>query len=73
MHKRTNNRVWTDEDREVLRQHIAAGGSAFRAAVKFKRSEAAVRDQARQMGLKFPTIQELRRKAAGGEVAMEES
>lgn len=72
-HERPNNRVWSDEDRAVLRQHIAAGGSAFRAAVKFKRSEAAVCDQARQMGLRFPTIQQLRKKAAGAEAATEES
>jgi hypothetical protein len=65
MPKRPNNRIWTAEDSERLRLHIARGGSAPRAAVMFKRSQAAVRAHASELGLKFPTIRELRRKAAG--------
>jgi hypothetical protein len=65
MPKRANSRMWTDEDTERLRLHIARGGSAPRASVIFKRSQAAVRTRASELGLKFPTIRDLRRKAAG--------
>jgi hypothetical protein len=63
--KRPNSRVWNEEDTERLRHHIARGGSAFRAAAMFKRSEQAVRAQASLLNLKFPTILELRKKACG--------
>jgi hypothetical protein len=65
MTKRSNSRVWTADDTERLKEHIAAGGSAPRAAIKFKRTEAAVRAQAAELGLRFPTIRELRKKAFG--------
>lgn len=63
--KRANNRVWSEEDTERLRQHIAGGGSAARAAVIFRRSEQAVRAHAAANGLKFPTIRQLRFRATG--------
>jgi hypothetical protein len=63
------NRPWTDEDTERLRQHIARGGSATRAAIMFKRTEQAVRTYAASLGLKFPTIRELRKKALGSEIS----
>ena len=56
-------RPWSDQDTERLRQHIAAGG-ASRAAIIFRRTEPAVRAHARNLGLKFPTIRELRARAA---------
>jgi hypothetical protein len=65
MTRRPNKRAWTEEDTERLRVHIERGGSAMRAAVMFKRSEQAVRTHAHACGWKFPTINELRRRAAG--------
>lgn len=65
MNKRANSRVWTAEDSERLRAHIASGGSAARASVKFKRTTAAVQARASELGLKFPTVRDLRKKAFG--------
>jgi hypothetical protein len=65
MNKRSNSRVWTDDDTQRLKEHIAAGGSAPRAAIKFKRTEAAVRAHASELGLRFPTIRQLRKRAFG--------
>lgn len=65
MTKRANSRVWTQEDSDRLRAHIAAGGSAARASVKFKRTKAAVQARASELGLKFPTVRDLRKKAFG--------
>jgi len=62
---RPNRGLWSAEDIERLRQHIERGGSAVRAAAMFKRTEPAVRAQARELGLKFPTINQLRRRARG--------
>jgi adenylosuccinate lyase len=59
------HRVWTDEDVERLRKHIARGCSLARATVIFGRTEHALREQATTLGMRFPTIQELRRRAAG--------
>jgi hypothetical protein len=68
--KRRNNRVWSADDTERLRLHIEGGGSAARAMVIFKRSEQAVREHARTFGWRFPTIKELRRRAAGTEAPL---
>lgn len=65
MTKRANSRVWTADETERLRAHIAAGGSVARATVKFKRTEAAVRHHAYELGLTFPTIRDLRKRAIG--------
>jgi hypothetical protein len=62
---RPRHRSWTDEETRRLRAHIERGGSAARAAVMFHRTQGAVRAHAATCGLKFPTISELRRKAAG--------
>ena len=62
---RPNRGVWTAEDTARLRQHIARGGLAARAAGMFKRSTEAVRAHAAELGLKFPTIHELRKRALG--------
>jgi hypothetical protein len=66
---RPNRGVWSVEDIERLRQHIDRGGSAARATGMFKRTEAAVRAKALELGLKFPSINELRRRARGNPVA----
>ena len=62
---RPQKRTWSAEDDERLRRHIAGGGSAARAPVIFKRTEAAVRARAAELGLRFPYIRELRSRAAG--------
>jgi hypothetical protein len=67
MAKRTTSRTWSEVDTERLRQHIMQGGSVHRAAVIFKRSPQALRHQAFALGLKFPTIRELRKRANGSE------
>jgi hypothetical protein len=64
---RPNRGIWSVQDIERLRQHIESGGSAVRAALMFKRTEAAVKAKALELGLKFPTIQQLRRRARGDE------
>jgi hypothetical protein len=65
MARRPSKRVWTPEETERLRAHIEGGGSAMRASVIFRRSETAVRTYALSCGLRFPTINELRSRAAG--------
>jgi hypothetical protein len=65
MLKRPNNRVWSDHDTERLRVLTASGGSVSRASVMFRRSAQAVRTKASQHGWKFPTIKQLRSRAAG--------
>jgi hypothetical protein len=61
----SRKRAWTPEDDERLRSHIARGGSAGRASVMLKRSEQSVRTRAAELGVKFPTIRELRLRAGG--------
>lgn len=64
----SRKRGWTPEDDDRLRAHISGGGSAPRASVIFRRSESAVRARAAELGLKFPTIRQLRARASGIEV-----
>jgi hypothetical protein len=56
-------RKWSAEEDERLRKYIGSGGSAARAAVAFRRTEAALRARATELGLKFPLLRELRAKA----------
>jgi adenylosuccinate lyase len=60
-----HHRVWTDEDIERLRAHISRRGSLARATVMFGRTEHALRERATTLGMRFPTVQQLRRRAAG--------
>jgi len=60
--KRKTSQTWTDDEIEALRRHIAGGGSAIRAAVKFGRTLDAVRELARKLGTPFPTIREIRKR-----------
>jgi hypothetical protein len=50
---RTRKSEWTDDELKQLAAIIAAGGTEFRAAAKFKRSIIACRKQARVMGTPF--------------------
>lgn len=61
----SRKRAWEPSEDDRLRLHIAGGGSAARASVVFRRSQGAVRARAAELGLKFPTISALRKKAAG--------
>jgi hypothetical protein len=65
--RKGQHKAWSDEDIERLREHIAKGGSVARACIIFRRSEQACRTQAKALGLHFPTIRELRKKAFGTE------
>ena len=71
MAKRALHRGWSDEDSERLRAHIARGGSLARATVIFGRTEQALRAHAAVLGLKFLTINELRRRAKGSAPQLE--
>ena len=62
---KSKKRSWTNEDDEIIKQHIARGGSAARAAVILKRTEGTVRARASELGLRFPYIRELRSRALG--------
>lgn len=60
--KRPTKTSWTEDDIARLKAHIAAGGSAARAAIIFKRSMMAVKQAARQAGCPFPHDHALRKK-----------
>jgi hypothetical protein len=58
---RQRKREWTDDELKQLVAIVAAGGTAFRAAAKFKRSIGVCRQQARAIGTPFETLR-VRRK-----------
>jgi hypothetical protein len=58
---RTRKNEWTDDELNQLSAIVAARGSAFRAAAKFKRSISACRNQARAMGTPFEPMYVKRR------------
>jgi hypothetical protein len=45
--------VWSEEELKQLAAFAAAGGTTFRAAVRFNRSIASCRSQARKLGVPF--------------------
>jgi hypothetical protein len=45
--------IWSEEDSKQLAALVAAGGTTFRAAVRFNRSIASCRSQARKLGVPF--------------------
>jgi hypothetical protein len=51
-----NNKPWTEEQLEQLSALVAAGGTALRAAAKFKRSIVSCRTQARKIGSPFTHV-----------------
>lgn len=59
--KRRKN-VWSAEEMEQLTEFVAAGGTPLRASVKFKRTMASCRSQARKLGVPFEKAT-VRRKA----------
>jgi hypothetical protein len=60
--RRPTKTSWSAEDIERLKAHVAAGGSAARAASIFKRTILAVKQVARREGCPFPHDYSLRRK-----------
>lgn len=62
MMRRPTKTSWTEDDIARLKAHVAAGGSAARAAIIFKRSIPAVKQTARREGCPFPHDFSLRRK-----------
>jgi len=65
---------WSEEELKQLAAIVAAGGTPFRAAAKFKRSIQSCRSQARKMGVPFENLQIKRRnilaKCAAAEKAL---
>jgi hypothetical protein len=53
---RARKREWTDDELKQLVAIVAAGGTAFRAAAKFKRSISVCRNQARVMDTPFEPL-----------------
>jgi len=45
--------VWSEEELKQLTEFVAAGGTPLRASVRFKRTIAGCRIQARKMGVPF--------------------
>jgi GcrA cell cycle regulator len=54
--------LWTPEQDEMLKQLVAKGATAVRAAAALKRTTSAVRVRARKLGLSLPGVRETRRK-----------
>jgi len=53
--------MWTEDDCNRLRTHIASGGSAARASVIFRRPIASLQTQARKLGIPFPDSRVVRK------------
>jgi hypothetical protein len=54
-------RGWSDDEIAILSRLRKAGASAARVAVALKRSQTKVRDKARELGIGFKSIQEIRK------------
>ena len=64
------SRVWTDSDLEKLRALHAAGASLMRASVALNRPSASVKKRARELGLHFAGIREVRREIRAREPSL---
>jgi hypothetical protein len=51
-----NKRPWTEDELKQLSALVAAGGTALRAAARFKRSIISCRSQARKIGAPFTHV-----------------
>lgn len=65
------NRTWTAEDLERLKQLVASGVSAARAAVIFRRSIVSVKAQAKRLGFPFPDERMLKRERKARDIQTE--
>jgi hypothetical protein len=55
-------KAWTNEDTERLKALVETGASAMRASVVLGRQLITTKNKARELGLRFPTERETRRK-----------
>jgi hypothetical protein len=62
------NRTWRPDDIERLKQLVASGVSAARAAVVFRRSIVSVKGQAKRLGFPFPDERILKRERRAREI-----
>ncbi|EKS39923.1 hypothetical protein [Afipia clevelandensis] len=58
MRTHVTNRTWSDADNERFKALRAEGVSPHRMSVIFKRTTAAVKQKARQLGMPFPRKQQ---------------
>jgi hypothetical protein len=65
------NRTWTAADIEHLKQLVASGVSAARAAVIFRRSIVSVKAQAKRFGFPFPDERVLKRERKARDIQNE--
>lgn len=70
---RARKSEWTEDELKQLAAIVAAGGTAFRAAAKFKRTVQACRNQARAMGTPFEPLYIRRRNFVAKCVAAEKA
>jgi hypothetical protein len=56
---RRENRSWTDEEVQKLRDMAAKGASPERIGIAIKRTTRTVKLKARQFGIRFPRVQRL--------------
>jgi GcrA cell cycle regulator len=54
---RRQNRSWTDDEIQKLRDMVAKGASALRTGVVLKRSTHTVKLKALALGIRFPAVQ----------------
>jgi hypothetical protein len=59
-------RPWTDEDEERLKALVGQGASIVRASAALRRRKVVVRERAKKLGCRFPTLAAARKKWAGG-------
>jgi hypothetical protein len=59
-------RPWTDEDEERLKALVGQGASIVRASAALRRRKVVVRERAKKLGCRFPTLAAGRKKWAGG-------
>ena len=56
---------WTEAENERIRDFVKRGVSVLRAAAALQRTTTSVRNQARKLGVAFPTVREVRKRFAG--------
>jgi hypothetical protein len=70
---RITRRSWTPEQIELLRALLMKGASAARASVVLRRPKLAVQNKARQLGIPFPDIRQVRAARLAREASERES
>jgi hypothetical protein len=65
--------VWSEEEMKQLAEFVATGGTPLRASVRFRRTIASCRSQARKMGVPFENSKIRRRNILAKCAAAEEA